>query len=377
MATSPAPAGATPPPTVAAASGRTAGYDVARAVALLGMVLVNFHGRAESETALWWPTDLLFTELEGRSAALFVMLAGVGVSLRTRRARIERGGRIASERGFLLRRAVALFVVGLLNLHLWDWDILHVYGLYLTVAALLFAASRWTLAGVWLGVYGLAVALRIMEPEPVDPEIWTPLGMLQSLVFSGNYPALPWLCFLLLGMGVGRLDLRKPRVRRRLMALSGVAVVLAELSARVAQQLALEAGAEPWVEQWLTTWPRPPGPFFVLSSSAVAVWTTTVAIEWSEWRRHPRAILALTATGQLALSLYVAHEVGILIPLEHDLLWGAPAELILAWGLTFFAASVAGALWWRRRNRQGPLEAVLRQISNRSQPAWGGALMDS
>lgn len=373
----PALASDAPPKTVAAASGRTAGYDVARAIALLGMVLVNFHGRAESETALWWPTDLLFTELEGRSAALFVMLAGIGVSLRTRRAREQRGERIASERGFLLRRAVALFVVGLLNLHLWDWDILHVYGLYLTVAALLFAASRWTLVGVWAAVYGLAIALRLMEPEPVDPEIWTPQGMVQSLVFSGNYPALPWLCFLLLGMGLGRLDLRKTPVRRRLMAASGVAVVLAEVAARVAQQLALEQGAAPWVEQWLTTWPRPPGPFFVLSSSAVAVWVTTVAIEWSEWRRHPRAILALTATGQLALSLYVAHEVGILIPLEHDLLWGAPAELILAWGLAFFAASVAGALWWRRRNRQGPLEAVLRQISNRSQPAWGGALMDS
>ena len=42
-----------------------------------------------------------------------------------------------------------------------------------------------------------------------------PLGMLAELTFTGYYPAVPWLAYLLVGMAVGRLDLthvvRRPR----------------------------------------------------------------------------------------------------------------------------------------------------------------------
>ena len=363
-------------PTVAAATGRTPGYDVARAFAVLGMVLVNFHGMVETDLQLFDLTAVVMDELEGRSAALFVLLAGLGVSLRSRRARLEGGPALARERVALLRRALALLGLGILNLHLWEWDILHVYGLYLTFAAGMIGASNRALFGVGSLVFGAAVALRLVWMEPVEPPFWSAPGMFHSIVYSGNYPAFPWLCFLLLGLGLGRLDLRQSGLRRRILAASGLVIVVAELAARLAARWGTVEGLDEGVVQWMSTWPRPPGPFFVLSSGAVAVWVTAMCVEWGESSVAQRFILPLTATGQLALSLYLAHEVAILIPLQHDWFVEAPLEGVVLWALVFFGFGVAGATWWRRRNRQGPFEAILRQISARSQPAWGGGLME-
>jgi hypothetical protein len=60
---------------------RIVGYDLARALAIMGMVVVNFKvvmGASEAGPDwLVWLVNLL----EGRAAATFVVLAGVGMSL--------------------------------------------------------------------------------------------------------------------------------------------------------------------------------------------------------------------------------------------------------------------------------------------------------
>ena len=60
---------------------RVIGVDVARAAAVFGMVVVNFKTVMVVESAgpdwLVWMTGLL----DGRAAATFVVLAGVGISL--------------------------------------------------------------------------------------------------------------------------------------------------------------------------------------------------------------------------------------------------------------------------------------------------------
>ncbi len=60
------------------------------------------------------------------------MLAGLAVALRTRRGR--EAGALGPERLALLKRAGVLLGVGVLHLHMWDWDILHLYGFYLALA---------------------------------------------------------------------------------------------------------------------------------------------------------------------------------------------------------------------------------------------------
>ena len=72
---------------VKATGGRIVGLDIARAFAIVGMVIVNFKITMSAETSgpQWLRT---FAALfDGRAAATFVILAGIGASLGSRRAR--------------------------------------------------------------------------------------------------------------------------------------------------------------------------------------------------------------------------------------------------------------------------------------------------
>src|SRR5262245_18623590 len=62
---------------------RVEGFDVARAVAIVGMVIVHFTSVLSYETTPPRLLELLGL-LDGRAAALFVLLAGIGVTLMTR-----------------------------------------------------------------------------------------------------------------------------------------------------------------------------------------------------------------------------------------------------------------------------------------------------
>jgi uncharacterized membrane protein YeiB len=66
---------------------RIIGYDLARALAIFGMVVVNFKiVMGAEQNGPPWLTQLVGL-LEGRAAATFVVLAGVGLSLLSRNSR--------------------------------------------------------------------------------------------------------------------------------------------------------------------------------------------------------------------------------------------------------------------------------------------------
>jgi uncharacterized protein len=73
---------------------RIAGYDLARGVAVFGMILMNFkivmQDPLNSATNAW---AVFLQAFEGRFGALFIVLAGIGVSLFTRRARTTNDGK--------------------------------------------------------------------------------------------------------------------------------------------------------------------------------------------------------------------------------------------------------------------------------------------
>src|SRR5262245_47343399 len=107
---------------------RIAGFDLARALAILGMIVAHFaiimSGEAKEPAWLQALVDLL----DGRAAALFVVLAGIGVSLMTRAARGvatnstadategSRAAALASARRTLVRRGLFLLAAGYVNL---------------------------------------------------------------------------------------------------------------------------------------------------------------------------------------------------------------------------------------------------------------------
>ncbi|MEM1204722.1 MAG: heparan-alpha-glucosaminide N-acetyltransferase domain-containing protein [Acidobacteriota bacterium] len=365
--------------------GRILGFDVARAAAFVGMVMVNFKvvmGAGDAGPA-WgvWAAGLL----EGRAAATFVVLAGVGVSLMSARARRSSDSEVlAGNRGGLLRRAAFLFVLGLAYSPIWPADILHFYGLYLALAALLLGVRDRTLWLATAAVAALGSALLVVldygagwDFETLHYEdFWTPAGLVRHMLYNGFHPVVPWVAFVFLGMWLGRRDLRSRPVRRRLAAVGAAAVAVSEGLAFLGRRAVatLEGDGVEELMYLFVTDPMPPTVFFLGSAGGVAVVGITAAVAWTEGARatgrHRRLIEALASTGQLALTLYVAHVLVGMGTLE-ALGWlaegkGAEGQSLgraVLSALVFCVAAVGFAWGWRRYFNRGPVEWCMRKLT--------------
>lgn len=124
---------------------RLDGLDLARGLAMLGMLMVNFRLAMGVEAGADMALGRLFLALEGRSAATFVVLAGMGLVLGTRRLAAQ------AARRQIIRRALFLGLLGLLNALAFPPDILHFYACYFALGALCLRARP--------GILALAAAL--------------------------------------------------------------------------------------------------------------------------------------------------------------------------------------------------------------------------
>ena len=91
---------------------RINGIDLARALAIFGMIIVNFKMviGAEGDEQLLSLVNLL----SGKAAALFVTLAGVGIALMTRKGFLSHDlTMMHNSRVRLLKRSALLFISGL------------------------------------------------------------------------------------------------------------------------------------------------------------------------------------------------------------------------------------------------------------------------
>ncbi|SLN74992.1 DUF418 domain-containing protein [Ruegeria meonggei] len=331
---------------------RLEALDAARFLAFCGMVLVNFRIAAEVAPGTDWANTLI-TALEGRAAALFVVLAGIGVGL----------SRVTA--GVLLRRAAFLFVLGLFNMMIFEADILHFYALYFVVAAAFLTASP---RGLWLGVIAV-VALAVLANLVFDydrgwdwttltyADLWTLPGFLRNTLFNGWHPVLPWAAFLLIGMAIGRSQLETTCMQHRLIMWGFGAVVLAIFP----QVLA----SDPNLVAYLGTKSIPPGPFYILAGAGTSC--LVIGLMLKLWPRIEKLRLGpvLTAPGRQALTLYMAHIlIGMGVLEEAGLLDGSlTAPQIIAYALVFCAASSVYSLLWFRRFKRGPLEALMRRMT--------------
>ncbi|MBT3270406.1 DUF1624 domain-containing protein [Candidatus Poribacteria bacterium] len=353
-----------------ARSPRIAGFDVARAFAIYGMTFVNFGVVLADPTADGprWPA-IVAKGLEGRAAATFVVLAGIGLALMAARAHDTHDH--ARVRATILRRAALLFVVGLAYMPLWPADILHYYGVYLVVGAV---TVRWRSRALWAGAVAsvgafVALALTFDYERGWDwatlsySGFWTPGGFARDLLFNGFHPAVPWTAFLLYGIWLGRRDWGDARVVRRIAASAFTVAVFAEAAAAVAEHAI--AARSPDVDGALIhalvgTAPMPPMPMYMLAGGAWA--TAFIAACVGLTRRWAPA--ALVSTGQLALTLYVAHVVvGMLVPVAVRGERAYSAAFTAAHALAFCVVATVLAYAWRRRFTRGPLEGLMRRLS--------------
>jgi uncharacterized membrane protein len=203
---------------------RTIGVDVARGLALLGMMATHVFGTFNDDGS---PTAAMVIAA-GRSAATFVLVAGVGLAfLSGGRAPARGRDRTAAAAGIAVR-ALLIGAIGLTLGFLAQFNgiygILPFYAVLFLLAIPLLSLRPLMLAGIAAAVIALGPVLLVAtagaglpyfgsEAEPnLGTLIHDPLGLLVQLLITGPYPVAVYLAYLCAGMAIGRLNLSSRRL---------------------------------------------------------------------------------------------------------------------------------------------------------------------
>ncbi len=350
-------------PAAAAGSGRRlAGIDLARCLAIIGMVAVHI-----SPSGTGSPLAYVLAVPRGRSAVLFGLLAGVGVSILAS----GRSRSVREARGVLVWRAAVLLPLGLW-LQTLDHDvavILADYAVLFLLAVVVMAwPDRWLLGlatvSATIGSLGyLAGVVRDPQRFARVPAEWGEplLTNLDRLVLTGPYPLVTWAAPFCVGIWLGRRRLGTVRVQRRMLLVgAGVALAVPAL-AWLLGRFVVPGAAEGWW-QLLDDVPHRQMPLWLLSATASAVAVLGASLLLAE--RAPRLVAPLAAAGQLAFTWYVAHLV-ILHLAPSVLRTGSNVGTFAAVAVFTVVMALVSPLWLRIAPR-GPLEWAL-------QPPWRSA----
>lgn len=357
---------------------RIIGLDVTRGLALVGVVVMNYHGYLNGGRTSGPPTffDRLFHPWDGvlstRFAATFVLVAGMGITLLTNRSRL--GGDLAAvdaDRWRLARRGLLLATLGYVLEWVWSGTIIYFYGAYFIVAAFLFTLrTRWlAVIGAGSAVAGAVIAgWRVWRETDghstawLDPEPDSPRNLLLRTLVGHTHPLLPWLAFLCAGMIIGRSLPRLAELRPKLLA--GGLLALAVTYAVNAVFAPAASSADPGQARWavlLSTRPFDRGLLYTIGTLGSSIAAFCV-VSWlaERWRRNP-LVVALQRAGQLTLTLYVLHVLVFNEVVDHQH-WIQPVSLGAALGFAaaFWVAAIAVGAWWQRLFGPGPLERVYR-----------------
>ncbi|WP_062300301.1 heparan-alpha-glucosaminide N-acetyltransferase domain-containing protein [Demequina maris] len=324
-------------------AGRIVGLDVARGLAVLGMVAAHVGADGSRGDGEPWPW---LVASHGRPSALFAVLAGVTISLMLAHA----GGRddaraLRFTRARVATRAGLLVLIGLVlaEMHTGVDIILVNLGLMMLLALPLLRLPSWAL----VGAAGLAFAFGRVVVEAVRPEGWWEAAPIVGRLWSLHYPALAWIGYVLLGIVIGRLALRAARTQALLVGLG----VMAASGAALVRIVAGDGPVTGLVAHSYT-------PVEMTHNAGVAM----AVIGASCWIA-PRARTLLSpveAVGSMALSAYVL-QVLIIWIVGPEMVF-EPSNVAL---LVLEAVLLATAWAWRRGGLgQGPLERILTSASN-------------
>jgi len=381
---------------------RLIGIDVSRGLALLGMIAVHALFPYDEDFNPTWVTYIA----TGNAAAVFALLAGVGLSLTTGRAVIPRSKTVPTTAS-MVGRAVAIGFIGLL-LGYADATITGVilpyYAMmFLLAIPLLFLRTPML---VLVGTFA-AVAVPVLSElvRPALPEATLanlsfvyafdhPLDMLSELLVTGAYPALPWMSYICAGLIVGRLTLASAVVARRMLVfgavLAGAAAtaswyLLGPLGGRAALRQAAPGplnddgdtvddllvfgfdGAAPTGSWWwlASDAPHAATPLDLLRTIGTAVAVVGAMLLLGHvaapaWQRAVHVVTApLAAAGSITLTLYAAHVVFMNSPLDQfDAVGGYLFQVV---------AALLLALGWRQAVGRGPLETAVTAIASWAQ----------
>lgn len=356
---------------------RFLGVDVTRGVALLLMIAANTWDPLGADGR---PTVAGMTVI-GRSATLFVMVAGISLAFITggRNPVRERARRAA--RANIAVRALLIGLIGLaLGYAASISIILPYYGMFFLLAIPLAGLGPRTLAGITAGLVVISPLILLasfhlgwsqdFDPLTLGSPFTNLAGFLNQLLITGDFPAVTNLAYICAGLAIGRLDLSSTRVAARLLGgglalaivswftswllvlyLGGLDHLIAAGAGTTRDQVLWDADEVPswW---WLTLDVHHSGtPFDMLQTlgSAMAVLGAVLLVT-----RLPavcRGLAPIGVAGAMTLTIYSAHSPYV----ASDL----PPHNLLARYLIILVVAVVFAVLWHRWMGQGPLERLV------------------
>lgn len=370
---------------LAAESDRVIGFDLARALALLGIMFVNITPSVTPSDSMSW----LWRISTGNSMALFAVLAGVGVAITTRKAGRRRRAGLVTDWASIFTQAVLLFGIGLVMATFVPRQLAEVVLPYLAVLLLL--ALPFVRTPPWLMVI-LAALVALFVPiwshivrqflptataSNIDfPAVFTdPTGVLVKLLLTGAYPALAWLAYVLVGMAIGRIGISRSSSVVLLAFGIVVAAITAGVSSILMRQMGgldalgavaqetmpldeftklLVLGAEGTLPTTSTWWlaviaPRTTTPFDLFFTIGILMFVLGGLVNVGFVL--PRFVKPISIFGSMPLTGYTLHLVMMTIPPLQD-----------GWiGYLIQVAILVVFVWfWSRFAQHGPLESVVR-----------------
>ncbi|GAA1696196.1 heparan-alpha-glucosaminide N-acetyltransferase domain-containing protein [Microbacterium sediminicola] len=334
---------------------RIAGIDLARGLAVIGMLAAHLFALGPLE---WADPATWGSIASGRSSILFALAAGVSIALVTGGPRPLEGVARTVRSRWLARRALVLWMLGLLLIATGVpvYVILPAYAL-LFLMAIPFLGLRARALAAWAA--GIALVVPWILPTTDALPIWDTLpGEAVWLFFGLAYPAPLWIAFVLAGMAIGRLDLRRPAALWALAVGGAALTVLSELLALV------PVDAQSYLGQVWTTSPHSGGLLEVWGSCGFAVAVMALSILLC---RTPvsAALLPIRATGSMPLTAYSAQIV--IWAIWSFLALGTTTDLYGFRALQPFWPMVFGILigctLWALLRGRGPLERLVERFS--------------
>jgi len=349
---------------------RIQGYDLARGVAIFAMVIIDFKTFfCIDETFPEWLYTLI-EYMDRRAAAILVMLAGAGMTLMSRKAGL------AKSRDTLFRRALFLMLCGILIARIWPADILHFYGFFILTGL---AMAQFSDPGLLVGaaVFWLVSFLGLSDSFCVYLENFTADSLpnqLADLFFIGYYPIFPWATLYLLGMWLGRQDLKNRHVKITLLGSGLLAAVLSECAGYFIPGMAVKTilahGASDETAAYIFILLSKltvidltlPSPVSIISAAGTGLCVIMLSFLCATGLKQGPPQYFLIA-GKNTLSLYVLHILFIKwvehlpgIGEDYPVLWCTAGAIL------FIAAYTLLMRLWLKKFAMGPLESAMRHF---------------
>ncbi|MBL4877035.1 MAG: DUF418 domain-containing protein [Cohaesibacteraceae bacterium] len=346
---------------------RLDGLDFARFLAFVGMLIVNFKLTLGMQTDNEWLVSIVGI-FDGKAAACFVILAGLGLGLSARRF----DNHIPWTNTF--KKVVFLATIGLANAILFPPDILHYYAVYFLLGAFCLRFANKTLIILILVMVVIQILMLLLLDYEAGWEwstltyldFWTLNGFVRNLLYNGWHPVIPWFGFFLFGIFISRLDLQNRHVLHALFRTGLISILILSIISFVAARYLI--GNE--LELIASLSPIPPQPLYMamgFSSGVCLIGGILLVFQSKISRPVPVSgvLKTLSAAGRFTLTFYVAHiYIGMGLVEELGYLGKLTLEQTLVATLFFCSALVLFSIIWSKYFKYGPVEGIMRRLCN-------------